>query len=136
MSLNRYCQAIAAGQMPAKKMLNGYLDIDLRETIAKIERHESLLAQQDEFFEREIFVEKLEEHLSSLVDEKNRLLECFELAIARETRRIKNEREAIESYHAKLIDARQQLLITKHNAQLAMENSEVADLVRSGVLGE
>jgi hypothetical protein len=136
MSLNRYCNAIATGKMPKEdRLFGGWLNIDLKETIQRNERHENLLAQQTEFYERELFVEKLEEHLSSLVNERNRLLECFELAIARETQRINREREQIESYHAKLIDARQQLLITRHNAKLAMENSEVAALVQSGVLG-
>ena len=135
MSLTRYCESIVTGVMPAQRLMGGWLNIDLADTLARNERHEALLAQQDEFFEREIFVEKLEEHLSSLVDEKNRLLECFELEIARQARRIKNEREQIESYHARLRDAREQLLITKHNAQQALQNEEVAALTKAGVLG-
>jgi hypothetical protein len=123
------------GTLPKRKMLDGYLDIDLRETIARNERHENLLAQQTEIVQRESFLEKMADNLTSLIEERNRLVECFELEIGRQAQRIDRERKSIDEYHNKLNAAREALLITKHNAALALQNEEIADLVESSVLG-
>jgi hypothetical protein len=136
MSLKRYCQAIVDGTMPERKMLNGYLDGDLLETIARNQRHELLLAQQVQIEERSDFLERLEADLAILVEDRNRLLDTFNLEIARQTKRIQKERQDIDVYHTKLNEARDQLLVTRYNATLALVNTEVAELTKSGVLGE
>ena len=53
-----------------------------------------------------------------------------------ERKRIQKERQDIDVYHTKLNEARDQLLVTRYNATLALTNSSVAQLTQSGVLGE